>query len=72
MENININSPEDIKKVKESIGAAISMLATMGNNDSEFDQISQIEEAFKLGQINADLAIDRINAIPWSKQQGGM
>ncbi len=72
MENININSPEDIKKVEESIGAAKSMLSTMGNNDSEFNRIDEIAEAFKLKQITADTAAQRIMAIPWSKQQGAM
>ena len=73
MEEVNnLNSAEDIKKVEEAHGLAISMLGTMGNNDWEVPEVNRIYFEFLERKIPVDVAVEKINQVVNSKQTGAM
>ena len=71
MEKINIaNSPKDIQTVNEYVGFVKSQLASMGNNNTEWEEVDKIYEAFESGQLDAEAAIKKLKAVPEAKQVG--
>lgn len=67
MEEIKKNTPEDIKRVDEAYGLAMSYLGTAGNNDYEVPALNAICEEFSQGEKTAEEAVQAINVIKNSK-----
>lgn len=68
----NLISPEDIQKVKEVVEGTKSAILSMGNTDNrEFERIDKMFEEYisANGQISAEAMINRLRAVPWSKQE---
>ena len=73
MEGINIktNSPEDIERVEEVMEETKAVLSSMGNNSNEWDQITAVRKEFEAG-LGVEETINKLRAMPFAKQQGGM
>jgi hypothetical protein len=73
MEEIKkINTPEDILRVKNSRGLAITNIGAHGNNGDEMSRIDYICDEFEAGRMDAKTADEELNVVWRSRQQGAM
>ena len=71
MENINFShSDEEVKEVEMLAGFIKTQMSIMGNNNYEYSFIDQIQNDFLDGKMDAKQAMEKLRAIPESKQVG--
>jgi len=71
MENINFShSDAEVKEVEMLAGFIKTQMSTMGNNNYEYSFIDQIQNDFLDGKMDAKQAMEKLRAIPESKQVG--